>query len=66
MLFLLGGVRFEPVRPPFPAYDDLWVSKEKLVRLARFHGTRALKVTENEAFIWRGRKWVAVLKNSGT
>jgi|GEM_PF-4599761 len=40
-----------------------WVSQEKLLSLARHHGTDALKITELEVSIWRGGNWVPVLKN---
>jgi hypothetical protein len=49
-----------------PAITDIgvsWVSQEKLLSLARHHGTDALKITELEVSIWRSGNWVPVLKN---
>jgi hypothetical protein len=49
-----------------PAITDTgvsWVSHEKLLSLARYHGTDALKITELEVSIWRSGNWVPVLKN---
>jgi hypothetical protein len=61
-LVLLSGVRFEPAPRNFPSYEDLWISKDTLVKLARYHGTMALKITEKEALIWRDARWIPILK----
>lgn len=46
--------------PARPTYDDLWISKEKLQHLARYHGTHALKITGTKVYVRRGKKWIAV------
>jgi len=48
-----------------PASGDgySWVSQEKLLSLARHHGTDALKITELDVSIWRDGQWIPVLKN---
>ena len=64
LLIVLFSVQFDPVPKKFPSYEDLWVSKETLVKLARHHGAMALKITEEEAFIWRNARWISVLKRN--
>lgn len=64
LLIVLFSTQFDPVPKKFPSYEDLWVSKETLVSLARHHGTKALKITEEEAFIWRNARWISVLKRN--
>jgi hypothetical protein len=64
LLIVLFSVHLDPVPKKFPSYEDLWVSKETLVSLARYHGTKALKITEEEAFIWRNARWIPVLKRN--
>ena len=61
-LVLLSGVRFEPAPRTFPSYENLWVSKDTLIKLAKYHGTKALKITDKEALIWRDARWIPVLK----
>ena len=39
-----------------------WLSKKEISHLIRFHGTDALKVTRDEVYIYRGEKWIPVLK----
>jgi hypothetical protein len=64
LLIVLFSTQFDPVPKKFPTYEDLWVSKETLMTLARHHGTMALKITEEEAFIWRNARWISVLKRN--
>jgi hypothetical protein len=64
LLIVLFSIQFDAVPKKFPSYEDLWVSKEALVELARYHGTRALKITEEEAFVWRNARWISVLKRN--
>lgn len=64
LLVVLSGVRFEPAPKKFPSFEDLWIPKETIVRLARYHGTKALKITEEEALIWRDARWVPVLRRN--
>lgn len=64
LLIVLFSMQVDPVPRKFPSYEDLWVSKETLVRLAKYHGARALKITEDEAFIWRNARWISVLKRN--
>ncbi|NJD61342.1 MAG: hypothetical protein FIA93_01305 [Deltaproteobacteria bacterium] len=42
--------------------DALWVDRTERLRLARYHGTQALKITDEVVYIWRDSKWVSVLK----
>lgn len=45
------------------AYDlSTWLSKKEISHLIRFHGTDALKVTQDEVYIYRGDRWIPVLK----
>jgi hypothetical protein len=39
---------------------DSRISGPELRRLAQYHGTNALKITEDSIFIRRGGKWIAV------
>ena len=39
-----------------------WLSKKEISNLIRLHGTDALKVTRDEVYIYRGEKWIPVLK----
>ncbi len=59
-LFAFTAVREE--RAAF-SHAESWVSKQRLRSLARYHGTDALKITENEVFIRRGGHWIPVWKN---
>lgn len=64
LLVILASVHFEPAPRKIPSYEELWVSKDTLLGLARIHGTLALKITEEEAFIWRDARWIPVLKRN--
>ena len=45
------------------AHDlSTWLSKQEISHLIRFHGTDALKVTQDEVYIYRGDRWIPVLK----
>jgi hypothetical protein len=46
-----------------PSYADLWVPREDLHRMIRYHGTIALKITDDAVFVWREGKWIRVLEN---
>ncbi|NNF84060.1 MAG: hypothetical protein HKM29_02770 [Deltaproteobacteria bacterium] len=59
--FANGVVKWS--RPAITGAEVSWVSQEKLLSLARHHGTDALKITELEVSIWRSGNWVPVLKN---
>ena len=59
--FANGFVKWS--RPAIADTGVSWVSQEKLLSLARHHGTDALKITEFEVYIWRSGNWVPVLKN---
>jgi hypothetical protein len=39
-----------------------WLSKKEITHLIKFHGTDALKITQDEVYIYRGEKWIPVLK----
>ena len=43
-------------------HDYDWVSKKERVSMMRYHGTQALRITEDTVFIWRGGKWIPVKK----
>lgn len=64
LLVILCSMRIEPAPNRFPSYEELWVSKDTLVRLARFHGVLSLKITDEEAFIRRNARWIPVLKRN--
>jgi hypothetical protein len=59
-------MRIEEAPRKFPSFDELWISKDTLVSLARYHGVLSLKITEDQAFIRRNAKWIPVLKRSGS
>jgi hypothetical protein len=42
--------------------DTLWIDRTERLRLARYHGTQALKITEEVVYIWRDSKWISVMK----
>lgn len=48
---------------PAPSYADLWVSREDLRRMTRYHGTIALKITDEAVYVWREGEWIRVLEN---
>jgi hypothetical protein len=48
---------------PAPSYADLWVPREDLRRMIRYHGTFALKITNEAVFAWREGEWVRVLEH---
>jgi hypothetical protein len=39
-----------------------WLSKRQIVHLMNFHGTDGLKVTQDEVYIYRGDRWIPVMK----
>ncbi len=41
-----------------------WISKREITRLIRYHGTDGLKITQDEVYIFRGQKWIPVLKRN--
>jgi hypothetical protein len=41
-----------------------WLPKKEIVHLMRFHGTEALKITQDEVYIRRNSKWIPVMKRS--
>jgi hypothetical protein len=46
-----------------PSYAELWVSRENLSRMIRYHGTIALKITDEAVYAWRQGEWVRVMEN---
>jgi hypothetical protein len=42
--------------------DRCWVSETQVLHLMEYHGTDVLKITRDEVYIFRGSKWVPVLK----
>ena len=66
LLVVMCSMRIEEAPRQFPSFEELWVSKDTLVSLARDHGVLSLKITEDQAFIWRNAKWIPVLKRSGS
>lgn len=42
--------------------EPLWVTSTERLRLARYHGTHALKITDERVYIRRNSKWISVLK----
>jgi hypothetical protein len=46
-----------------PHHDaSAWITRKEIRYLMRFHGTDALKITEDEVFIMRNGQWLTVLK----
>jgi hypothetical protein len=41
-----------------------WLPKNEIVRLMRYHGADGMKITQDEVYIFRGDKWVLVLKRA--
>lgn len=66
LLIIMCSMRIEEAPRKFPSFDELWISKDTLVSLARYHGVLSLKITEDQAFIRRNAKWIPVLKRSGS
>ncbi len=62
LLVIMCSMRIEEAPRQFPSFEELWVSKDTLVSLARVHGVLSLKITEDQAYIWRDARWVPVLK----
>jgi len=62
LLVIMCSMRIEEAPRQFPSFEELWVSKDTLVSLARVHGVLSLKITEDQAYIWRNARWVPVLK----
>ena len=42
--------------------EALWIDRTERLRLARYHGTHALKITDEVVYIWRDNRWISVLK----
>jgi len=64
LLVAVCSIRIEPAPKQFPSYEELWVSKDTLARLARYHGVLSMKITDDQAFIWRNARWIPVLKRN--
>jgi hypothetical protein len=43
---------------------DSRISSPELRKLAQYHGTKALKITEDTIFIRRGGKWLPIAKRN--
>ena len=61
-IFLMGFNQFAGARSARNLDLTTWLPKKEIVQLMRFHGTEALKITEDEVYIRRGSKWIPVLK----
>lgn len=59
---LVGYVHFLGARPGGNLAAATWLTKQEMQRLAEFHGTDALKITQDRVFIRRGSRWIPVLK----
>lgn len=42
--------------------DRSWVPEAQVQHLMEYHGTDVLKITREEVYIFRGSKWIPVLK----
>jgi hypothetical protein len=42
--------------------DRTWVPDTQVQHLMQYHGTDVLKITRDEVYIFRGSKWIPVLK----
>lgn len=61
-LLLLGYGRFIAFGAGTNRDRATWVTPQEILHLTRFHGTDALKITEDEVFIRRNNRWLPVLK----
>ena len=39
-----------------------WVPEMQIRELMEYHGTQVLKITQDEVYVFRGSKWIPVLK----
>ncbi len=62
LLVIMCSMRIDEAPRQFPSFEELWVSKDTLVSLARIHGVLSLKITEDQAYIRRNAGWIPVLK----
>ena len=42
--------------------DRSWVPETQVQHLMEYHGTQVLKITQDEVYVFRGTKWIPVLK----
>lgn len=42
--------------------EPIWITRAESLRLMRYHGTNALKVTRDRAYIRRDSRWIQVLE----
>ena len=42
--------------------EPMWITRAESLRLMRYHGTNALKVTRDRAYIRRDSRWIQVLE----
>ncbi len=61
---LVGYNRFMDTRTAKNLDLTTWLTKKEIVHLMRFHGTEALKITQDEVYIWRNSEWIPVMKRS--
>ena len=61
---MMCGMGIEEAPKHYPSFEELWVSKDTIAKLARHHGVLSLKITEDHAYIWRNAKWIPVLKRN--
>jgi hypothetical protein len=63
-LLVLGYCHFIEIGEVKYRDASTWITHREIRQLTRFHGTDALKITEDEVFIRRGNRWLPVLKRS--
>jgi hypothetical protein len=60
----MGYRQVQLVRSEHMKNRSTWLPKHEIVRLIRYHGTDALKITQDEVYIYRAERWIPVRKRS--
>jgi hypothetical protein len=61
---LMGYNQFMGTRTAKNPDMTTWLHEREIVYLMRFHGTEALKITQDEVYIRRNGNWIQVMKRS--
>src|SRR5512146_271966 len=59
---LVAYMNYPPEKAEKGCAEALWIDRTERLRLARYHGTHALKITDEVVYIRRDSKWISVLK----
>ncbi|MBE0569899.1 MAG: hypothetical protein IH576_04580 [Deltaproteobacteria bacterium] len=63
-VFLMGYQQVMLARAEKTVDPTSWLSKKEIARLMRYHGAEGLKVTQEEAYIFRDARWIPVMKRN--